>query len=101
MNECNHPNIVKCYGVELFSSEVWIVMEYCESGSLADLMKTQKATFNEEQISSVMNQTLNGLVYLQSQGIVHRDIKASNLLFSNGAVKIADFGVAMTGKGKI
>ena len=100
MNDCNHPNIIKCYGVELYSSEVWIIMEYCENGSLADIMREQKATFNEEQISSIVSQTLKGMQYLHSRRIIHRDIKASNLLYLNGTVKIADFGVAIAGEGK-
>lgn len=58
-------------------------------------MRAQKATFNEEQISSIMSQILKGLQYLDSKAIVHRDVKASNLLYSNGLVKMADFGVAM------
>lgn len=92
---CNHPNIIKCHGVELFSNEVWIILEYCEGGSLSDMMRIQKATFTEQQISAIFCQVLKGLKYLHEKKIIHRDIKASNLLLKNGEIKISDFGVAM------
>ena len=81
---------------------MWLILEYCEGGSLADIMRKQKATFGEQQIAVVVGQVLQGLAYLHGKGIVHRDIKAGNLLFCNGVVKIADFGVALlseTGRG--
>ena len=46
-------------------------------------------------MANIINQVLQGLQYLHSKNIVHRDIKAGNLLFCNGEVKIADFGVAL------
>jgi serine/threonine kinase 4 len=47
-----------------------------------------------------MRQVIEGLIYLHSKNIVHRDIKASNLLYQNGVVKIADFGVSIFNKEK-
>lgn len=51
--------------------------------------------FPEQLISNYVKQILEGLDYLNSQGVVHRDIKGANILLSkNGTVKLADFGVA-------
>ena len=94
MGSCHHPNIVGCFGVEVFREEVWILMEYCDGGSLADEMRRKKETLKEEQIRKIVRQVLEGMSYLHKQGIVHRDIKASNLLIDGGSTKIADFGVS-------
>jgi hypothetical protein len=75
-------------------SRLWIMMDYCRGGSLYDLMKAT-GPLDEEQISYVMDCTLKALLYLHSQEIIHRDIKARNILLSDdGSVKLADFGVS-------
>ncbi len=94
MTACAHHNILECRGVEIFQEEVWILLDYCEEGSLADIMKTRKSTFAEEDIADILGQVVEGLHFLHKRNIVHRDIKASNLLVKKGVVKIADFGVS-------
>lgn len=70
-------------------------MEYVESGSLAAVIK-KFSPFKEHLVARYTKQVLSGLVYLHLQGIVHRDIKAANLIATkDGVVKLADFGVAM------
>ena len=59
-------------------------------------MRMEKKTYEEVELRNILKQTLEGLNYLHSKDIVHRDIKASNLLNHDGVIKIADFGVAMT-----
>lgn len=75
-------------------------MEYCPEGSLADIMRNRKEVFKENNISQIMGQVLEGLEFLHQRNIVHRDIKASNLLMKDGVVKIADFGVSLQTLGK-
>lgn len=67
-------------------------MEYVEN-ELKDLLS--HIVFTEPQIKKLMRDLLDGTVYLHSRNIVHRDMKSSNLLYSNqGRLKICDFGLA-------
>ena len=75
-----HENIVKCHSVEVVDDEVWIVMDYCEAGSLADIMNKKKNGFGERNIRVIMAQILKALAYLHGHKIMHRDIKAANIL---------------------
>lgn len=70
-------------------------MEYCGAGSVSDIMRLRKKTLTEDEISTVLSDTLKGLEYLHLRRKIHRDIKAGNILLnSEGHAKLADFGVA-------
>jgi tetratricopeptide (TPR) repeat protein len=74
---------------------MWIMMDLCEGGSVRDLVSRTRTQLTERQIAYIMACTLRAIVYLHAKGIVHRDIKASNVLLSHqGHVKLADFGVS-------
>merc|ERR1712087_1029175 len=91
---CQHPNIVTFKGSFKGDNEIWIAMELCEGGSVLDVMKILKAPLTEKQCQCVLLHCLRGLVYLHSESVIHRDIKAANVLITNdGVVKLADFGV--------
>ena len=95
MKQLSDPYIVNYYGNYLLQNELWIIMEYCGSGSVADLMSVCKECLTEEQIASIMCDTLKGLDYLHRNNKIHRDIKAGNILINDeGLAKLADFGVS-------
>ncbi|KAH9932708.1 kinase-like protein [Epithele typhae] len=89
-----HPNIVKYKGYEATPEYLYIILEFCENGSLHNICK-KFGKFPETLVGVYIAQVLEGLVYLHDQGVIHRDIKGANILTNkDGCVKLADFGVA-------
>lgn len=71
-----------------------MLARFCENGSLHNICK-RFGKFPENLVAVYISQVLEGLVYLHDQGVIHRDIKGANILtIKDGAVKLADFGVA-------
>ena len=94
LSKLSHPNIVRYLGSSKTTNHLNIFLEYMSGGSISSMLKKFGA-FELPLIRSYTSQILNGLVFLHSQKIVHRDIKGGNLLVhSDGCVKIADFGAA-------
>ncbi|VDM35704.1 unnamed protein product [Hydatigera taeniaeformis] len=95
MQQCDSPYIVKCFGSLFDNQDLWICMEYCGAGSVADIMRLRNQTLTEEEIGTILKYSLLGLDYLHQMRKIHRDIKAGNILLTNsGMAKLADFGVA-------
>lgn len=74
MEMLHHPNVVEYYGIEVHRDKVYIFEEYCQGGSLAALL--EHGRIEDEGIIQVYTmQLLEGLAYLHSKGVLHRDIK--------------------------
>ncbi|KAJ1915825.1 Protein kinase of the Mitotic Exit Network [Mycoemilia scoparia] len=94
LSNLNHVNIVKYLDFEEDENSLNIILEYCEGGSLQSVLQ-KFGQFPEPLVGVYTVQILKGLRYLHHQGVIHRDIKAANLLSTkDGKVKLADFGVA-------
>ncbi|ESQ36561.1 hypothetical protein EUTSA_v10006913mg [Eutrema salsugineum] len=96
MRRLDHPNVLKLEGLITapVSSSLYLVFEYMDH-DLLGLSSLPGVKFSEPQVKCYMRQLLSGLEHCHSRGVLHRDIKGSNLLIdSNGVLKIADFGLA-------
>ncbi|KAL7143334.1 hypothetical protein ABFS83_08G184800 [Erythranthe nasuta] len=96
LRRLNHPNVIKLEGLvtSRMSCSLYLVFEYMEH-DLAGLASHPGLKFTEPQVKCYMKQLLQGLDHCHSCGVLHRDIKGSNLLIdNNGILKIADFGLA-------
>ncbi|EGR29143.1 hypothetical protein IMG5_162460 [Ichthyophthirius multifiliis] len=94
LKKLNHPNIVKYYDFEICDDKSDIILEYIPSGSLRRLLN-KKGKFDEYTTAMYTKDIVNGLIYLHNNQIIHRDLKAANLLFdSSGMIKLTDFGTA-------
>jgi len=90
----SHPNIVGVHDVGEEDGVPYIVMEYVEGETLADLI-AQKSPLDPDRAVDLVLQVCAGLEHAHAAGLVHRDIKPKNLLVrADDTVKIADFGIA-------
>jgi len=96
MSLLDHPNLLRAYCSFTNGHQLWVVMPYMAAGSALHIMKTSfPEGFDEPVIATLLREVLKALVYLHSQGHIHRDVKAGNILIdTNGAVKLGDFGVS-------
>jgi serine/threonine-protein kinase len=92
-----HPNVVQVFdsGRDPASARHYIVMEYVDGPSCADLLRERKRLGVEETVR-ILRDACHGLDYAHRAGVVHRDVKPGNLLVAKDthAVKLADFGIA-------
>ena len=111
LKKINHPNIVRLIDLKKTKSHCYIVMEYCNGGDLSGCLKKYKAAykrpFSEEIVQYIMRQVVNGINFLHSNKIIHRDLKLDNILVTfpsendkkslnmmKATAKIIDFGFA-------
>ncbi|EPS63681.1 hypothetical protein M569_11103, partial [Genlisea aurea] len=96
LRRLDHPNIMKLEGLvtSRVSGNLYLVFQYMEH-DLAGLMASPLVKFTEPQMKCFLQQLLRGLEHCHNRGVLHRDIKGSNLLIDDsGNLKIGDFGLA-------
>ena len=116
MNQLNHPNIIKLYDIREKNDNKLLVMDYINGGSLADYFANYKyingTPFPQKMIQFFVKQIVQGLIYIHSINIIHRDLKLDNILldfppnikaedriYTQAKVKIIDFGLSTQLKG--
>lgn len=97
LKKLSHDNIVNyfgCYGPDN-KGRLWILMDYCQLGSVSDALELSRIDPSEAQIAYILFKSLKALSYLHSKRIIHRDVKCNNILLTlDGHVKLCDFGVS-------
>ena len=112
LKELHHRNIVRFFDLKQTTSHYYIIMDYCNGGSLFTCLKKYKKKyhhpFSEKIVQYLMKQIVSGLKYIHRHGIIHRDIKLDNILvkfYSDEDInninmlkthlKISDFGISI------
>ncbi|TCD66570.1 hypothetical protein EIP91_001238 [Steccherinum ochraceum] len=94
LKDLDHPNIVQYLGFEETPTLFSIFLEYVPGGSIGSFLR-KYGKFDDEVTKFFTSQILNGLEYLHSKGILHRDLKADQILVEkSGICKISDFGLS-------
>ncbi|EHB06789.1 Serine/threonine-protein kinase 10, partial [Heterocephalus glaber] len=92
---CDHPYIVKLLGAYYHDGKLWIMIEFCPGGAVDAIMLELDRGLTEPQIQVVCRQMLEALNFLHGKKIIHRDLKAGNVLMTlEGDIRLADFGVS-------
>jgi len=94
LGKMKHPHILRVLGYHRAEPNLYLMLEYAENGSLLKIIKDH-GPLSEINTACFTKQVLQALVYLHERGVIHRDLKAANILLNRkGDVKLADFGVA-------
>lgn len=95
MASLDHENVVKVYDISQEDDVPFIVAECVDGRDLGAMLSERGGGLSEEFTRRVVSQLLQGLSYAHRRGIIHRDVKPSNILLTpEGTVKVADFGIA-------
>ncbi|UMG92822.1 serine/threonine protein kinase [Nocardioides sp. TF02-7] len=90
----NHPNVIAVYDFFADEDEHWLVMEHVDGTTLARMI-ADRGALSPDEVATVLAQTAEALAAAHELGIVHRDVKPSNILVgADGDVKLSDFGIA-------
>ncbi|XP_033125405.1 serine/threonine-protein kinase 10-like isoform X2 [Anneissia japonica] len=92
---CKHENVVDLIETYLYNNKLWMLLEFCGGGALDDIMLELEKGLTEPQIKAICKEVLEALSFLHDNKVIHRDLKAGNILLTiDGKVKLADFGVS-------
>ena len=93
-----NPYIIHFYNYKILPNKISLELEYCQYGSLRDLLKIakkKKIHLTENEISSIIYMVLNGLDFMHEKSLINRDIKCKNILVNKeGLAKLCDFGIS-------
>ncbi|XP_029156587.1 neither inactivation nor afterpotential protein C [Nylanderia fulva] len=107
-----HPNLPDFYGIYRKRSakkseydEIWFIMEFCEGGTVSDLIRGMSANgkrMQEEHIAFILKEVIKALIHLHEHNVIHRDIRGNNIVLTKeGEVKLVDFGLSRMLKNKL
>ena len=89
----NHPHVVSVFDLVDEEDVRWLVMEYVDGETLSERVRSS-GPMDAVEAATLLGQTADALVEAHDHGIVHRDVKPSNILIADGAAKLNDFGIA-------
>ena len=90
MRLVNSSNYIVKYHGSYFSrvtNILWLILEYCASGSIIDLMLAMDRTYTELEIATIIKMILKGLKIIHEKNLMHRDAKGTNILLSGSSTK--------------
>lgn len=98
LKQLKHDGVIKLKEVHEDEPMVFLVLELLRGGNFRNKIMQPKLAYNEDYCSAVFSRLLKALAFIHSQGIIHRDIKADNILLKTSdndiEISIADFGLA-------
>jgi len=101
LTECKHPGIVGLVAAHLWKDNLWVLLELCGGGAMDDILIELETGFDENVIAAMTYQMTDAIVFLHEKFVIHRDLKAGNVLLKqDGTVKLTDFGVSAKNKKK-
>ena len=105
LKEIKHPNIVKLYDVKIRKDYIYLIMEYCNGGSLLKAlniyMEKNRKPFTEDIVKHLMKQILSAVECLHKHQIIHRDLKLENILLNFNSAKEANISNILASQVKI
>ena len=95
VKKLDHPNLVKLFTVYKTVAKIYLIMELVRGVALSNYLK-ENVKIDETECKKIFKQIVEGIDYLHSKLVCHRDIKLENIIITeNGLIKIVDFGFAV------